>query len=179
RVSRAVVNPTFDPIAKPGAMHDYFRGNPEGRSPLDFLRDRERIRPEYRDRDARLKTLDDHGLEAAWLFPTLGVLYEELLKHDPGAVTILFRAFNRWLDEDWGFAYRERLFAAPYVSLADVGWAVEELEWALTRGARIVCLRPAAVWTASGPRSPADPSFDAFWARVEEAGITVVAHAGD
>ena len=54
RVSHAVVNPTFDPIAKPGAMHDYFRGNPEGRSPLEFLRDRERIRPEYRDRDARL-----------------------------------------------------------------------------------------------------------------------------
>jgi predicted TIM-barrel fold metal-dependent hydrolase len=179
RVSRAVVNPTFDPVAKPGAMHDYFRGNPEGRSPLDFLRDRERIRPEYRDRDARLRMLDEHGLEAAWLFPTLGVLYEELLKHDPEAVTTVFRAFNRWLDEDWGFAYRERLFAAPYVSLADVGWAVEELEWALARGARIVCLRPAAVWTTGGPRSPADLSFDGFWARAEEAGITVVAHAAD
>ena len=30
RVSHAVVNPTFDPIAKAGAMHDYFRGNPDG-----------------------------------------------------------------------------------------------------------------------------------------------------
>src|SRR6185369_10726727 len=28
RVSRAVVNPTFDPVAKPGALHAYFRGNP-------------------------------------------------------------------------------------------------------------------------------------------------------
>jgi predicted TIM-barrel fold metal-dependent hydrolase len=179
RVSRAVVNPTFDPIAKPGAMHDYFRGNPEGRSPLDFLRDRERIRPEYRDRDARLRVLEAQGLEAVWLFPTLGVLYEELLKHDPEAVTITFRAFNRWLDEDWGFAYRDRIFAAPYLSLADVRWAVEELEWALGRGARVVCVRPAAPWTADGPRSPADPCFDPFWARVAEAGIAVVAHAGD
>jgi predicted TIM-barrel fold metal-dependent hydrolase len=179
RVSRAVVNPTFDPVAKPGAMHDYFRGNPEGRSPLEFLRDRERIRPEYRDRDARLHALDEYGLEAIWLFPTLGVLYEELLKHDPEAVTITFRAFNRWLEEDWGFAYRERIFAAPYLSLADVRWATAELEWALARGARVVCMRPAAVWTADGPRSPADPAFDPFWARVNEAGITVVAHAAD
>jgi predicted TIM-barrel fold metal-dependent hydrolase len=179
RLSRAVVNPTFDPVAKPGAMHDYFRGNPEGRSPLEFLRDRERIRPEYRDRDARLRTLDAHGLEAVWLFPTLGVLYEELLKHDPEAVTITFRAFNRWLEEDWGFAHQGRIFAAPYLTLADVGWAVEELEWALARGARIVCMRPAAALTADGPRSPADPCFDPFWARVAEAGITVVAHAAD
>lgn len=179
RLSRAVVNPTFDPVAKPGAMHDYFRGNPEGRSPFEFLRDREHIRPEYRDRDIRLATLDAHGLEAAWLFPTLGVLYEELLKEDPEAVTITFRAFNRWLDEDWGLAYRDRLFAAPYLTLADGGWAVEELEWALARGARIVCMRPAAVWTKDGPRSPADPCFDPFWARVNEAGLTVVAHAGD
>jgi predicted TIM-barrel fold metal-dependent hydrolase len=179
RVSRAVVNPTFDPVAKPGAMHDYFRGNPEGRSPLEFLRDRERIRPEYRDRDARLRALDGYGLEAIWLFPTLGVLYEELLKHDPEAVTITFRAFNRWLEEDWGFAYRERIFAAPYLSLADVRWATAELEWALGHGARVVCMRPAAVWTADGPRSPADSAFDPFWARVNEAGITVVAHAAD
>ena len=32
-MSRAVVNPTFDPVAKAGAMHDYFRGNPDGKQP--------------------------------------------------------------------------------------------------------------------------------------------------
>ena len=107
KVSRAVVNPTFNPIAKAGAMHDYFRGNPEGRNPLEFLREREPIRPEYRDRDARLGVMDTQGLNQVWLFPTLGVLYEELLKDDPEAVTITFTAFNRWLEEDWGFALRE------------------------------------------------------------------------
>jgi predicted TIM-barrel fold metal-dependent hydrolase len=179
RVSRAVVNPTFDPIAKAGAMHDYFRGNPEGRTPLEFLREREPIRPEYRDRDARLRVMDELGLEAVWLFPTLGVLYEEPLKHDPEAVAVTFTAFNRWLEEEWGFAYRDRIFAAPYLSLADVDWAVGELEWALAHGARVVVMRPAAPTTALGPRPPADPAFDPFWARVNEAGITVVAHAGD
>ena len=44
KVSRAVTNATFDPIAKAGAMHDYFRGNPDGKSPLEFLREREPIR---------------------------------------------------------------------------------------------------------------------------------------
>ena len=179
KVSHAVVNPTFDPVAKAGALHTYFRGNPEGRSPLEFLRDRERIRPEYRDRAARLRTLDAQGLEAVWLFPTLGMIYEELLKHDPEAVAITFRAFNRWLEEDWGFHHEDRIFAAPYLSLADVDWAVEELEWALARGARVVCMRPAAAWTKDGPFSPAHARFDPFWARVDEAGITVVAHAGD
>ncbi|MEX2255426.1 MAG: amidohydrolase, partial [Acidimicrobiia bacterium] len=89
RVSRAVVNPTFDPVAKAGAMHDYFRGNPDGKSPLEFLRDREPIRPEYRDRDARLEVMDLQGIDRVWLFPTLGILYEELLKDDVEGVTIM------------------------------------------------------------------------------------------
>lgn len=179
RVSRAVSNPTFDPIAKAGALHAYFRGNPEGRTPLEYLREREPIRPEYRDRDARLAVMEAQGLEGIWLFPTLGVLYEELLKQDTEAVRATFTAFNRWLDEDWGLAHRGRIFAAPYLSLADVDWALSELEWALSRGARVLVMRPAAAWTAQGPRSPADPCFDAFWARVNEAGVTLVVHAGD
>ena len=179
RVSRVVTNATFDPIAKAGAMYDYFRGNPDQRFPLDFLKDREPIRPEYRDRDARIARMDEFGLEAIWLFPTLGVLYEELLKEDGFAVTTTFRAFNQWLLEDWGFRYQDRIFAAPYISLADPEWAVRELEWALAEGARVVCMRPAAVLTAQGWRTPSDPMFDPFWARCAEAGIAVVVHAGD
>jgi predicted TIM-barrel fold metal-dependent hydrolase len=179
RVSRAVVNPTFDPVAKAGAMHDYFRGNPEGKNPMEFLREREPIRPEYRDRDVRLQVMDQQGLEKIWLFPTLGILYEELLKHDIEAVTMMCTAFNRWLEDDWGCNYQDRIYASPYISLCDVDWAVKELEWALEHDARTVVLRPAAPNTAVGQRTPADPMFDPFWARVNEAGITVVVHAGD
>ncbi|MDZ4826053.1 MAG: amidohydrolase family protein [Actinomycetota bacterium] len=178
-VSRAVVNPTFDPIAKAGAMHDYFRGNPNKLQPWEFLVEREPIPAEYRDRDARIAKLSEFGLESVWLFPTLGILYEELLKHDIGAVTLTFTAFNRWLDEDWGCNYRDQIFAAPYISLCDQDWAISELEWALDRGARCIIMRPAAPTTADGPKTASDPCFDPFWARVNEAGITVVAHAGD
>jgi len=179
KLSRAVVNPTFDPVAKPGVLKDYFRGNPNGDDPLELLRARDRIRAEYRDRDARVATLDEQGVAACWMFPTLGMVYEELLKDDPEAVCVQFRAFNRWVEEDWGFAHRDRIFAAPYLTLADVGWACEELEWALDRGARTIVMRPAAPTTAAGQLPPTDRSFDPFWARVDEAGITVVVHAGD
>tara|TARA_Y100001949_G_scaffold35438_1_gene28209 strand:+ start:955 stop:1629 length:675 start_codon:yes stop_codon:yes gene_type:complete len=119
RVSHAVVNPTWDPIAKPGALYQYFRGNPDGKSPLELLRDREPLPAEYIDREARLRTVEAQGLEAVWLFPTLGVLYEELLKEDTEAVGALMVGFNRWLQEDWGFAHGNTIFAAPYLSLAD------------------------------------------------------------
>ncbi len=33
KVSRAVVNPTFDPVSPAGAMAEYFRGNPSGKYP--------------------------------------------------------------------------------------------------------------------------------------------------
>jgi len=181
QLSHAVKNPTFDPISKPGALHDYVRG----KNDLDVgelmakLRDHEPSPAYYREPEARLAIMDDQGLEWAWLFPTLGVLYEELLKDDVEAVTATFQAFNRWLLEDWGFAYKERIFAAPYLSLANVDWAVKELEWALDQGARVVCMRPSAVHTAHGLLSPGDPHFDPFWARVNEAGIAVAIHAGD
>ena len=179
RVSRAVSNPTFDPVAPAGTLVDYFRGNPQGRPMHELMGTPGPIRPEYRDREARLEVMDAQGLQRIWMFPTLGMLYEEALKHDPGAVVLLFRAFNRWLAEDWGMAYRDRIFAAPYITLADVDEAVRELEWALGQGARSVVLRAAAPTTADGPLSPAADLFDPFWARVNEAGITVVVHAGD
>ena len=58
RVSHAVANATFDPIAMPGAMHEYFRGNPGGKNPLEFLREREPIPAYYREADARMKKMD-------------------------------------------------------------------------------------------------------------------------
>ena len=63
---------------------------------------------------------------------------EEALRDDLPAARAAFRAFNRWLDDDWGFHYKERIFAAPYLTLSDVDETVAELEWVLDRGARIV-----------------------------------------
>jgi predicted TIM-barrel fold metal-dependent hydrolase len=180
RVNRFIPNPTFDPVAKPGCLDEYFRGrNPEGKSIREVFGALEPIDPAYRDRDARLALMDAQNLEATFMFPTLGVGMEQALRGDPEALTAAFRAFNRWLDEDWGFHYRDRIFGAPYLTLVDVDRAVEEIEWVLERGARVIVMRSAPVPTPTGNRAPSDPVFDPFWARVNEAGITVAFHSGD
>ncbi len=179
KVNRFIPNPTFDPVSKPGALEDFFRGRNPGnldiRTAFGAL---EPIRPEYRDRQARLRLMDEQGIEAVLLFPTLGVGIEHALRHDAALTHATLRAFNRWLDEDWGFAHRDRLFAAPMLSLMDLEAAVVELDWALARDARVVHLRAAPV---PGParRSLGDRAFDPFWARVNEAGITVAFHSGE
>jgi predicted TIM-barrel fold metal-dependent hydrolase len=107
------------------------------------------------------------------------MIYEEPLKHDPVAVGHTFRAFNRWLEEDWGFNHEDRIYAAPYLTLADADWAVEELTWALDRGTRTIVMRPAAPTTAIGQVSPFDAMFDGFWQLANDSGVTVVLHASD
>jgi predicted TIM-barrel fold metal-dependent hydrolase len=100
------------------------------------------------------------------------------MQPDVEAILDVFRAFNRWLDDEWGFAYHDRIFGAPYLTLSDLPNAIRELEWVLDRGARIVAVRPGPVFTPDGWRSPADPAFDPFWARVSESGLIVACHPG-
>ena len=112
--------------------------------------------------------------------PRLGVGMEESLRHDIPALNAAFRAFNRWIDDDWGFAYKNAIFAAPYITLADPQWALDELNWAIGRGVRIIVMRTAPVPAPGGQtRSPGDPVYDPFWARAAEAGVMVAFHSGD
>lgn len=182
RLNRFIPNPTFDPVAKPGSLDEYFRGrNPKRQSVVELFGDLEPIerRPEYRDREARLNLMDVQGLQGIVLLPTLAVGMEQALRHDPPAQVAAIRAFNRWLQDDWGFAHRERIFGAPLFTLTDPGEAIAEVEWALNQDARFLLLLPGPVMTPSGGRSPADAIYDGFWARINEAGATVVLHGGD
>lgn len=180
KVDFSVGNPLFDPVGPAGSLHEYYRGNPENLPAAELMRGNLVKQPAcYRDPAARIETMNEQGVEGIWMFPTLGVLYEEPLKHDIEAVCALFEGFNRWLEEDWGLVHENRIYTAPYITLADVDWACRELEWALERDARILVMRPAAVTTAEGPKAPGDPYFDPFWSRVNEAGITAVIHTGN
>jgi predicted TIM-barrel fold metal-dependent hydrolase len=107
------------------------------------------------------------------------MIYEEPLKDDPVAVCKTFRAFNRWLAEDWQYNYDDRIITAPYLTLADLDWAIEELEWVLDHGAQMIVMRTAAPTTVTGRINPFDAYFDPFWARLNESGVTLVVHAGD
>ena len=50
---------------------------------------------------------------------------EEALRHDIPATMASLSAFNRWLEEDWGFSYRDRLLGVPMLSLADPDAALD------------------------------------------------------
>jgi len=166
-------NPFFETTVKPGSLREMLRNL--GGNDADAVDFREPIQPWYLDRDARLSKMDEQGLESVLLFPTLGVCLEHFMKDDVEQTYANLQAFNRWLDEDWGFDHRGRIHAVPLLSLLDVDRAVAELEWVLERGARVVHLRPGP---AAG-RSPADPCFDAFWARVNEAKLAVAFHISE
>lgn len=180
KLYKFIPNPTFDPIIVAGCMDLMFRGQvPEGVDPRSLSKV-EPLRAEYQDRDARLAVMDEQGLEAAVMFPTLAVGLEQALRDDIPATMATLRAFNRWLDDDWGFAYQHRIFAVPLLSLADPDAAVEELEWLLDRGARMVHLRPAPVPTENGKgRSFGHAAHDPVWARLAEADVPVAFHLGD
>jgi predicted TIM-barrel fold metal-dependent hydrolase len=110
------------------------------------------------------------------MLPTAGVGVEPQLRQPRhrDALYPSLRAFNRWLEEDWGYGSDGRIYGAPLVSLADVGEAVAELDRLVARGARFVVVTCGPV----DDRSPADPHFDPFWARLQETGTILVYHIG-
>ncbi|HEX4016743.1 MAG TPA: amidohydrolase family protein [Frankiaceae bacterium] len=180
KVNRFIPNPTFNPIIVPGCLDVMFRGQvPDGVDPRTLM-EVEPLRPEYQDHDLRAEVAEAQGLESVLLFPTLGCGVEEGLKDDIDATMASLSAFNKWLEEDWGFHYRGRIIAAPMLSLADPSAALEELNSLIERGARIVHVRPAPVPGAHGSsRSLGDRRHDPVWARLAEASIPVAFHLGD
>jgi len=164
----------FDTTLRPGSLRAFLRSLASD-DPAEAEAVQVPVDPAFVDRDARLALMDEQGIESAFLFPTLGVCVEHFMKDDVEQTYANLRAFNRWLLEAWGYAYRDRIFAPPILSLLDVGEAVKDLEAALAGGARMVTIRIGP----AGGRSPADPHFDPFWARADEAGLTVAYHVGE
>jgi predicted TIM-barrel fold metal-dependent hydrolase len=180
KVNRFIPNPTFDPIIVPGCLDPLFRGQiPEGVDPRSLMQT-EPLRPEYQDKDLRLKVMDEQGLWGALLFPTLGCGVEEALREDIPATMGSLSAFNRWLEEDWGFDHEGRIIGVPMISLADPEAAADEVDSLLERGARMVHVRPAPVPGPNGTnRSLGDKAHDPVWARLAEASVPVGFHLGD
>ncbi|ALJ16376.1 amidohydrolase family protein [Sphingopyxis macrogoltabida] len=179
KINMTVNNPTFDPIVKPGAMTEYFRGNPQKKTLDQCLAEREPIPASYRDPVARLKIMDAQDVKYVWMLPTLGMAYEEGMQEDPVAAAVAFHAFNEWLLDDWGFVHSGRIFSSPYLAMGDVDAAVREVDWMLEKGAKVIVVRPSAVYTKDGWKSPGNPMFDPIWARIEEAGVVLVPHVAE
>ena len=175
-----VPNPTYDPVGAPGSLEVYFRAlNHDARELRDIVSMQE-IQPEYRDRAERIKRLDQQRVEQTWLIPSLGLGIEEMLQEDPVSAVAIFEAYNRWLDEDWGYDRDGRIITGPMISLIDEVAAEKELDRVLELGARMVIMRAGPVAHPYGrPPSPGDRRFDRIWSKLEESGTLLAIHAGD
>ncbi len=183
---RYVINGQFHPMLpgpgdvhprlEPGSLLGLFSGQVKSKDFKSVFNVDPASHPEWYDRDARLGVMDAQGIETTWMFPSQAVMIEAHMANDLEASIEVMRAFTRWIEEDWGFSYQGRIFATPYMTLSDPDLAVKELEWALSRGARVLQLRHGPALTRDGSKSPAHPMFDRFWGLVQEAGVTVASH---
>ena len=180
QISEYIPNPTFEVVARPGAMEEFFRqGNPEGKSRREIFGEPMRAIPAFREPGPRLQLMDEQGLDRTLMFPTLASLVEERLRDDPELIHIVVHALNEWLYETWQFDYEGRIFTTPIITLPIVERAIEELEWVLERGAKVVLIRPAPVPGYRGSRSFGLPEFDPFWRKVVENDVLVAMHSSD
>jgi predicted TIM-barrel fold metal-dependent hydrolase len=179
-ISDYIPNPTFDVVARPGAQEEYFRiGNPEGKSYRELIGEPMRAIPAFREPAPRLELMDELGVDQTLMFPTLASLLEERMRDDPELTHATIHSLNEWEHEVWSFNYENRIFTTPVITLPIVEKAIEELEWAVERGAKVVLVRPAPVPGYRGSRSFGLPEFDPFWQAVVDNDVLVAMHASD
>jgi predicted TIM-barrel fold metal-dependent hydrolase len=179
-ISEYIPNPTFDVVARPGAMEEYFRtGNPDGKSYREVVGEPMRCIPAFREPASRVEMMDELGVDRTLMFPTLASLLEERMRDDAELTHAVVHSFNEWLYETWSFDYERRIFTTPVITLPVVEKAIAELEWVVERGARAVLIRPAPVPCPGGSRSFAFPEFDPFWQAVVDTGVLVGMHSSD
>ena len=151
--------------ASPGRCTTTSAATPTARTRWSSCREREPIRAAYRDRDARIAQLDEHGLDVVLAVPDA--------RHDlRGAARATtrsrscatFRAFNRWLDRGLGVRlpgpHLRRALHHPRRSRLG-GRGAPSGPRPRRPTARDAADR--APTTATGRKHPFDPTFDPFW----------------
>jgi predicted TIM-barrel fold metal-dependent hydrolase len=180
QVSDYIPNPTFDRVGRPGALVEYFRhGNPEGKTQRELMGRGIDCPESFRNAPARLKLMDEQGLDYAIMLPTLASLVEERMRDDAELCADAIHALNQWMVDEWPFAHEGRIFSVPIITPGLVDRAIAELDYVLENGARFILMRPAPAWGYHGARSFATPEFDPYWRRVQESGVIVIIHASD
>ncbi len=119
--------------------------------------------------DARVKLLDDWGVNAGITFPTIGILWDK--EEDPDLAMAYARAYNNW---QWDFASpaRDRIVPIAHVPLYDPVSALAELKRCLKLGFKGMFMAPERV---CGKR-PSHPDFDPLWAELQAADLPVCMH---
>jgi uncharacterized protein len=124
------------------------------------------------DPHARIPDMDAEGIDAAFLYPSLGLFLGAT--KDPEFSAATCRAYNRWL-ADYCAPYPERLFGAAMLPMQSIEHAVQELEFAARElGFRTGFIRP----NPYNGRVLHDPCYDPLWAAAQELDFSIGIHSG-
>jgi len=126
-----------------------------------------------RDVRARIKDLDEEGVWAEVIYPSLG-LWQNMIK-DPVLVKEATRAENEWMVSEVQNAAPDRFVLAGQLSLLSVDDAVAEVAHCADLGLRCVYL-PTGV--PEGVDDYNRDSWEPLWAAAEEAGVVIGFHIG-
>ena len=122
------------------------------------------------DARERLRRLDAENLDAAVLYPTLGLLWEAELE-DVELSQAYTRAYNRWIC-DFCRDGDGRLFPIAHLSLGDPAAAARELERAVKDGARGAWVAPFTL-----TRKPhGHPDHDPVFAAAQDLDVPLAVH---
>src|SRR5688572_12441144 len=129
-------------------------------------------RPGGFDPHARIKDLDVDGIDAAFLYPSVG-LFSGAVK-DPLLAAAMCRAYNRWL-ADFCSAYPDRLFGVAMLPMQSIDLAIAEMRFARRElGMRGGFLRP----NPYNDRMAGHPDYDPFWAEAQALDFAIGFHEG-
>jgi hypothetical protein len=134
----------------------------------------EQLPASYVDVAARVRWLDDNGLDEAVCFPNFGLLWERRLSSDLPALTANMGAWNHWCavlrSESGG-----RLHPVAHLTLRDPVWLTAQLEALAAAGIRLAMIAPGPV----DGRPLSHPDHDDLWSAFVDHGISPVFHVAD
>ena len=128
------------------------------------------ILPGGYDPYARIKVMDEEGINVAVLYPSLWLLYGDLT--DPQLAAAACRAYNNWL-ADFCKPFPKRLFGVAPMPMQSVDEAVREMRRVVRElGFKAVFVRP----NPFNGRRLNDAAYDPFWREAQELDIPVAVH---
>ncbi|MEU1168535.1 amidohydrolase family protein [Streptomyces sp. NPDC005921] len=167
------LEPEFGQVYRPGSLKEMLKamssGNPEETYQFEPMHE------SYQNREARLRVMDEQGLDQSIMYPGGWALVAEEYVKGVEPLYANYHSFNRYMNEVWGFDHQGRIYAPALLSLRDLDHAVKELEYVLEQGARFILLPTGPVYG----RSPGDPYFDPFWKLVNDAKASVCYHISE
>jgi predicted TIM-barrel fold metal-dependent hydrolase len=131
----------------------------------------EDILPGSWDPHARIKVLDEEGIDIAFLYPSFYLIYGD--HEDPRLAVAACRAYNNWM-ADFCHPYPKRLHGVAPMPIQDVGAAVTEMRRVVKElNFKAVFIRP----NPYNHRRLNDAVYDIFWREAEELDIPVAVHS--